>query len=339
MIDFGKVVERIREEAKEGRELEYKEGEVGITSLLSCPLKVDLRKKYPEISPEAVEIDDGYVWESQVKSVLRKLYGERFKEELELPCECLGVRIRGHLDCAVFGDGKVVGIELKSPRELFLREFPEGEEVFFFDREGVVINNPLYYTQARIQKYLLSKLYPDKEVEQYLFYKAPARKGKKVRKLYVVVPVEEDMSDEEFEEIVRRFKEDPSPRWKGECEYYCPYYRGGICEGREFFHEDGKLSEEIRELLKEYRTLQSQLRGVEMHLRKLVKGSFTVGGKELGWVEREVLELDVEKILKALPPEKAGEYLQVRWHRKRELVEKLGEGIVKERRRERVWKI
>jgi len=76
-----------------------------------------------------------------------------------------------------------------------------------------------------------------------------------------------------------------------------------------------------------------------MHLRKLVKGSFTVGGKELGWVEREVLELDVEKILKALPPEKAGEYLQVRWHRKRELVEKLGEGIVKERRRERVWKI
>ncbi len=336
MIDFEKVVRLIRERTKEGRELTYGEGEVGITSLLSCPLKVDFRKQYPDITAEAVEIDDGFVWEGQVKTALRELYGDVFRDELELPCECMGVKIRGHLDCALFFEDRVVGIELKSPRELFVKDLPE-DGTFLYDGEGIVRNNPHYYMQAKVQKYLLRKLYPDREVEQYLFYKAPARKGAKVRKLYVVVPVEGEMTDEEFEELVRRFKEDKRPRWKGECEHYCPYY-GVVCEGKEVEFKDTEVSEEVRKLLKEYRALQGELKNIELTLKKLVKGSFKVGERQLGWVEREVVELDLEKVIGKLG-EEAKDYLQVRWQKKEELVKRLGEEVVKERRTERVWRL
>ncbi len=336
MVDFEKVVSLIREKTKDGRELVYHEGEVGITSLLACPLKVDFRKEYPEITSEAVEIDDGFVWEGQVKSALREIYGDAFKEELELPYECLGVKIRGHLDCVLFFEDRVVGIELKSPRELFVRDLPEG--TFLYDEEGIVKNNPHYYTQAKIQKYLLSKLYPDKEVEQYLFYKAPARKGVKVKKLYVAVPVKEDLTDEEFEEMVRKFKEEKRPRWKGECEHYCPYYKAGVCEGKDTDYEDGYISEEAKNLLKEYRALQSELKNLEFTLKKLIRGSFKAGERRLGWVEREVVEIDVEKLLQKLG-DKAKDYLQVKWQKKAELLKEFGNELVKERKKERVWRL
>jgi len=45
---FVEVVERLRERASEGRELEYSEGAVGITSLLYCPKKWEFRQKFPE---------------------------------------------------------------------------------------------------------------------------------------------------------------------------------------------------------------------------------------------------------------------------------------------------
>ena len=336
MVDFEKVVSLIREKTKEGRELIYHEGEVGVTSLLACPIKHELRQRYPDITPEAVEIDDGYVWEQQVKEALKELYKDAFKEELELPYECMGVKIRGHLDCVLFFEDRVVGIELKSPRELYLREFPE-EGVFLYDEEGLVKNNPLYYLQAKVQKYLLSKIYPDKDIQQYLFYKAPARRGARVKKLYVVVPIKEDLTDEEFEELVRKFKEDRRPRWKGECEHYCPYY-GVVCEGKEVSFSDGEVSEEVKKLLKEYRALQGELKNIELTLKKLVKGSFKVGDRQLGWVEREVVEIDLEEVIKRLGKE-AKDYLQVKWNKKGELIEKLGEEVVKERRKERVWRI
>ena len=338
MLDFEKVVSLIREKTKEGRELIYKDGEVGITSLLSCPLKVDFRKKYPDITSEAVEIDDGYVWEGQVKFALQELYGDAFREELELPYECMGVKIRGHLDCGLIFEDRVVGIELKSPRELFVRDLPE-DTIFLYDDTNIVRNNPHYYTQAKVQKYLLSKLYPDKEVEQYLFYKAPARRGVKVRKLYVAVPIKEDMTDDEFKEIVWKFKEERVPRWKGECEYYCPYYKAGVCEGKDVRFQDTVISEEAKALLKEYRALQSELKNLEFTLKKLIKGSFRMGERELGWVEREVIDIDIRELLKKIEPEKVNDYLQVKWQKKKEIEEKYGDEVIKERRKERVWRL
>lgn len=98
---FETLVERIRQESKEGRVLTYTEGAIGITALLSCPVKYELAKEY-EIEPKAVEIDDGFVWERQVKKALKELYGESFQEEKDLIYEVDKTLIHGHLDCFMF---------------------------------------------------------------------------------------------------------------------------------------------------------------------------------------------------------------------------------------------
>lgn len=348
MIDFRKVVKRIREEVKDGRELFYGEGEVGITSLLSCPIKWELRKKYPDVEAVAVEIDDGFVWEQQAKSSLRKVVeesGGRFEEEKELACEVDGLRIRGHLDCFAEFEDEVWGIELKSPKALVLRKFPEEERlidgVLLIDEEGeYVINNPLYYRQAQIQRYILKKLYPEKRVRQFLFYKAPAKRGRWEKKLYVLVPVKEEISEEEIREVVRRFREEKSPRYANECESYCEFFRQGLCEGKEFrFEDSSSLEEEVRELLREYRELQSQLRTIESLLKKKLKGSVRIGGREVGWVVRKVVKVSEEKVAFLLPPERIPEFFMLRWNRKRELIEELGQEIVEGVEEERVWRI
>ena len=126
--------------------------------------------------------------------------------------------------------------------------------------------------------------------------------------------------------------------WKGECEYYCPYFKAGVCEGKEIAFEDGYIPEEARRLLKEYRALQSELKNLEFTLKKLIRGSFKSGERRLGWVEREVVEIDVEKLLQKLG-DKAKDYLQVKWQKKGELIQEHGEEIVKERKTERVWRL
>jgi len=346
-FDFGKVIKRIRDNVREGREVSYGEGEVGITSLLSCPIKAELKKKYPDVEPVAVEIDDGYVWEQQAKTALRSVVeesGGRFEEEKDLVDEVDGIKIRGHLDCFVEFENEVWGIELKSPKAIILKKFPEEEKltdgVFLLDNGEYVINNPHYYLQARIQKYLLKKHYPDKKVYQFIFYKAPVRRGRYEKKLYILVPVEDDITREEYREIVRKFKEDKSPRYPNECVSYCEYYRQGLCEGREFSYDDGDtsiLDGEVKELIREYRDLQSQMKTIESILKRKIKGSVKFGGKEIGWVTKEVVDLDVEKIISLLPPEELSEFFMVKWTKKDDIVRRLGEEVVKEIRTERRW--
>ena len=344
------VVRKIRGEVKEGRDLFYKEGEIGITSLLSCPLKVELRKKHPEVEAVAVEIDDGYLWEQQAKSALRSVVeeaGGRFEEEKDLVDEVEGLKIRGHLDCFAEFRNEVWGVELKSPKAIVLKKFPEDEKlisgVFLIDEEAeYVINNTLYYKQAQIQKHILKKLYPEKEVRQFLFYKAPVRRGRFEKKLYILVSVKEDISEEEYKELARRFKEDRSPRYPNECVSYCEFYRQGLCEGKEFECEDmgaSFLDKETKELLREYRELQSQMKTIENLLKKKLKGSVRFGGREIGWVSRKMIKLNEEKVAFLLPPERIPEFFQVKWSRKEDLIRELGEEVVEEVKEERVWRL
>ncbi len=342
-----KVVKQIREGVKEGRELSYGEGEIGITSLLSCPLKAKLRKEHPDISASAVEIDDGYLWEQQVKSALSEVFGGKFEDEKDLVDEVEGLKIRGHLDCFIELEDKVIGIELKSPKAVLLKKFPEDESlidgVFLIDEEGeYIVHNPLYYTQAKIQKHILKKMYPDKEVEQFLFYKAPVRRGRFEKKLYILAPVKEDITEEEYKELARKFKEDKSPRYPNECTSYCEFYRAGVCEGKEFSYEDkdsSGLDQETKELLREYRELQSQLKTLETLLRKKLKGSVKFGGREIGWVPKKTIKLKEDRVAFLLPPERIPEFFTVKWNRKEELIKEFGEEVVEEIKEERVWRL
>ncbi len=342
---WNELVEKIKAKTREGRELSYSDGAVGITALLDCPLKHELRQKHPDLQADAVEIDDGFVWEKQVKEALEEMFGKSFEEEKVLAMEIEGLKIEGHLDTFVEFEDRVVGIELKAPKWIPLTCVPEEEKMqgnLLIDRERKYTRvNDLYITQARIQRFLLERLYPGKKEEQFIFLKGMAECRGWRKKLYIVYPVEESISEEELKEMVRKFKEDKSPRFPTECESYCEYYRQGLCEGREFAFEDRSYEEqsvEVKNLLKQYRELQGELKTVEAELKKKLKGSILLGNRKIGWVEREVVEIDIDKLLKKIPPSKAEEYLQVKWQKKREIEERFP-SAVKEKKKERFWRL
>ena len=333
---FREVVAKIQEKTKEGRELSYTDGAIGITALLHCPIKWELSKKY-EITPEAVEIDDGFVWEKQVKEALRELYGEKFKEEYDLIVQLGGYKLHGHLDCLVELEDKVIGIELKAPKTLLLKSPVEENGVLFYD-DGRVIHNEVYLKQARIEKALLELLFPDKPVEMYLFYKSLCKSGLWNRKLYVVSEVKESMPIEEIEELLRKFHEDKSPRYPNECVSYCVFYKEGLCEGKAF--EGKEKEEEVKrflDLLKHYRALQSDLKTIESQMKKMIKGSIKIGGREIGWVRRRTVEIDTKKLIELLP--NAHEYLSVHWTKKEELLNVFGDEIVKRVKETTEWRL
>jgi len=342
---WNELVDKIKAKTREGRELSYSKGAVGITALLYCPLKHELRQKHPDFRADAVEIDDGFVWEKQVKEALEEMFGKSFEEEKVLEMEIEGLKIEGHLDTFVELEDKVVGIELKAPKWIPFTRVPSEEEMegnLLIDTERKYTKvNDLYITQARIQKFLLEKLYPEKKVEQFIFLKSMAQYKEWRKKLYIIYPVEESISEEELKEMVRKFKEDKSPRFPIECENYCEYYRQGLCSGKEFAFEDksyDEQSDEIKNLLKHYRELQGELKTIEAELKKKLKGSILLGNRKIGWVEREVVEIDIDKLLKKIPPSKAEEYLQVKWQKKRE-IEKRFPSVVREKKKERVWRL
>ncbi len=348
MIDWKEVINKIRQETKEGRELEYKEEEIGVTALLYCPLKHELRKKYPGVSSSAVEIDDGFVWEKQVKSVLQKLYNGHFIEEYELTYKHNGQKVRGHLDCVVKTPSAIVGIELKSPKMLLFREVPPKEElidgVFLIDEDNrYALHNKVYETQALIQKLILSLHFPDKEVKQYLFYKALCVKGSWSKKLYVLSPVKKSITENELKELLEKFATDKSPRFPGECEVYCEFFREGLCPGKPFSYEEStqyqELPKDVVNLLKEYRALESNMKAIEYQLKKQLKGSIQFGNKEIGWVPKKTLKLDEAKILTSLPTSELKNYFMLKWNKKEELVNKFGKNIVLEEKEERVWRL
>ena len=142
---------------------------------------------------------------------------------------------------------------------------------------------------------------------------------------------------------MRRFREEKGPRFPGECEVYCEYFRQGLCEGKPFAFErtvnHSELDEEVKELLKEYRVLEGQLKTVEAQLKKKLKGSVLIGGKEIGWVERKVVILDEERLFDLLPKEELPQHFYLNWRKRDRLIERFGKDIVKEERKERVWRL
>lgn len=327
-MNFKALVERIQAKSKEGRELNYTEGAIGITALLHCPLKWELSQKY-DIETSAVEIDDGFVWEKQVKESLRELYGEAFKEEFDLITEIGEYKLHGHLDCFVEDGNTVIGIELKAPKTLLFKEPYTDKETIFYD-DGRVVHNDIYLTQAKIEKLLLKKLFPEKEVKVYLFYKALCKSGTWSRKLYVVSEVRDEITEEELLRLVERFHTNKSPRYPNECTQYCEFYRQGLCEGKEFREEQEVADKELYDLIKHYRALESDLRMLSAQLKRKLKGSIVIGGKELGWIRRKTIEVDKDKLMELLNKEELKNYLVVDWRKKDELIERFGNHIVKE---------
>jgi len=230
---FKALVDEMRKIATEEREVSYSEGAVGITALLYCPKKFELKFEYPEIQAESAEVDDGLAFEYSVKQALKRLFGNNAIDEFVLHKRINGLTIEGHLDALINKGDELIGIEIKAPRLLKTKNGfrPNGERIIVDDGTKFQ-HSESYVLQARIQKRILQDMFPKKKVRTFLFYKTLIKHDKGHQKAFVVYEVKDPISAEELEKLVERFKNDKRPRYDWECtEKYCAYKKAGVCNG------------------------------------------------------------------------------------------------------------
>ena len=354
-IDFKKLISEVNRIGRElpavlhqlpvlpERELEYREGAYGVTELLSCPVKAEIRRELKEagveLPVESQEIEDGFLYENLVKLALASLYGEKFTPEkllsydLEVDGEVF--KIDGHLDCFLEFDDKVVGIELKHTNLNFDNELTDKPPQLIVlppnDRSRINLNYR-YYKQVQIQRHLLEKLYPHKKVETYLMVKTQLRTKYKLGKTTVVLPVTESVTEEELKNLCRLFRTEKKPRARWECKL-CAYREHGYCSGHEETVEAEELTEDrselVTSLLSRRKELLAELKMIEDQLKKLISGSVTWNGQQVGWIEKVSYTYDLPKLSKLLKAKglKAADYFQVKTAKIKELEELLGDEI------------
>ncbi|MGB9874330.1 MAG: hypothetical protein ACPLRS_05110, partial [Hydrogenobacter sp.] len=91
------------------------------------------------------------------------------------------------------------------------------------------------------------------------------------------------------------------------------------------------------ELLRHYRALESDLKTLENQMKKLIKGSIKIGGKEIGWVRKRSVEIDIEKLFRTTP--NAFDYVLVHWKRKEQLLQEYGEELIKDIKETIEWRL
>lgn len=325
------------------RELEYREGAYGITELLSCPIKAEIRRELKEsgveLEVESQEIEDGFLYENLVKLALASLYGSKFTPEkllsydLEVDGEVF--KIDGHLDCFIELEDRVIGIEVKNTTLTFDNKTTGKPSQLVIlppnDRSSININYR-YYLQAKIQRHLLEKLYPDKRVETYLLVKTQLRTKYRLGKTTIVLPVTESITEEELINLCRLFKTERKPRAPWECSL-CIYKEKGYCTGHKETATARELvedrSEQVEELLCRRKELLSELKQVEEQLKKLISGELLWNGQKVGWVKTVSYTYDLPKLSKLLKAKglKAADYFQVKTAKIKELEKLLGDEI------------
>jgi len=223
------AIQKMRRDLIEKRSLSYEEGSVGITSLIYCPKKVELKRKYPDLRSESNAIDDGYMFENTFEPYLEKVFDGRVEKDADIPFEIDGFKITGHPDFVIDAGDRIIILEFKAPIFFFVNEDLEiPDDGFVVDRNKKVNISESYILQTKIQKFITEKYYK-KPVEAYLFLKTILQDAtRRMQKVYVLRPVDEEITEEELKELVRKFKEDKSPRYHWEC-YYCIYAKEEKC--------------------------------------------------------------------------------------------------------------
>ena len=336
------------------RELQYREGAYGITELLSCPIKAEIRRELEkagiELEMECQEIEDGFLYENLVKLSLAKKFGEKFEAEKTLPLDIQVdgevFKIDGHLDCFVdYDEDVVVGIEVKHTNLNFDNELtgkpPQVIVLDPNDRRRINVNYR-YFLQTKIQRFILQNLYPDKNVETYLLVKTQLRTRYRLGKTTIILPVTESVTEEELKNLCRLFMTDKRPRAGWECKL-CVYREKGYCTGHDEVSEVEELTEDntelIYSLLERRKELLQELKSVEEQLKKLLSGK-TVrwNGQEVGWVKKVSYTYNLPLLAELIKKKglKAVDYFQVKSSKIKELEKLLGEEI--EKARERVEK-
>lgn len=269
MIDlssiFHLIISELNNSITSEREKSFEENEerdensVGISSLLSCPIKYKLRKQYEdvykELSSDSLEIHDGFLFERDIKSILKQLFGSKFQDEVDLIYEMKideknTVKIHTYLDCLIELDDFVIAIELKHPKVMVISDFKceekfrKSNEYIFIINDDEVIQNSKYITQAKIEKFILEKtLFKDKKVYQFLFYKTLLVGFSLTKKAYLIYEVKDSITEKELYKICDNFLNGKKPNSIFECSY-CPFALTNYCN----YFKNNKVFEVIEEI-------------------------------------------------------------------------------------------
>jgi len=317
---FLPIVQDIANNVRKGRELQYSEGAIGITSLLQCPLKTKLSKQFDvQLDVTSVDIDDGFLWEQQVKTALRERFPENFVEEFVLAYTVDDIKIEGHLDVLLSFDKFVIGLELKAPRYLLLRK-PITDKDIIGDNlvygNGLVYMTDTYITQSKIQHYLLKKTFPDKTVYTYIFAKTLLVYGSYMRKFYVVYDTSNEvLSDDEFKTIIESFRNGEGPTFAFEC-MMCRLFELGLCDGKPYDPIEQQLKDldkDTQALIREYIELEARKKLIEKELKKRLRGSVKINNRKvIGWVKKEQKRVDIDKLIEQVSKHELKRYIAVR---------------------------
>jgi len=357
---FLNLIRMLSENVKKERVVEYSQDSeneevIGITSLLACPLKTYYRKLYPQIQYTNLEIDEGYLFEQQVKSALKELYKDKFHDEYVVEYTHDGIKIEGHIDCLIEFDNEIISLELKVPRSVYLakpiKNLRDVDVIFDEDNDTVIINEK-YILQAQIQKFLLMKKHPDKTIHHYLFLKTLVVSASKQKKAYIVYPIKQHIDEETLKRLISAYKSDKRPRIDNEC-IYCPYFNT-VCDGsnetsdilKKILSSLNSDDKSLMNMIKRYYDIKDELKKLEWLIKsKLKDRTIRYGNKTIGNVEYEMIEIDTKKLIQKaiddgcldkLCDEKC---LTVNWRHKQNLIKRFGEEIIKEKRKEKRFKL
>lgn len=332
---------------------ERDENSVGISSLLSCPIKYKLKKQYKdvykELSSDSLEIHDGFLFERDIKSILKQLFGNKFKDEVDLIYEIKideknSVKIHTYLDCLIEFDDFVIAIELKHPKVMVISDFKYDEkfrksnEYIFIINDDEVIQNSKYITQAKIEKFILEKtLFKDKKVYQFLFYKTLLVGFSVTKKAYLIYEVKDSITERELYEICDNFLNGRKPNSIFECSYcpfaltnYCDYFRNNkifevieeietiyrYLNDNQNFHKD-LMEKDFWRLYGVYKNLEKSINIVKSLLLSKLRSKTLIklkDGRKIGWSEEvSYYEIkNVEDILKENMIEDLKDVIEVR---------------------------
>jgi len=337
--EFRKVAEEIAKIGREKRgELPYREGAIGITTLLYCPRKLGFRLKGIEVKTESPAIDRGFIIEDAVKEAVKRVFGEdKVIEEktlsLDIEVGNKKLKLDVHPDLTIEKEDEVVLVEIKAMNQLISRKLKPEPFVFINDSDKNYMIPENYIKQTAYQKYVAQKVYK-KPVKAFLFIMTTLKARTKTSASYVIVEVQREISDEEFSKTVLDFIRDleadrPAPRYPWEC-YFCPYRREGYCEGTELPKEEqnGVDLAELVSLLKEREETKAKLKSIEEEIKKIVD-TIRIGDETYGWVEEEKITFNLPKLSKVLKEKGLSilPYIQLNWRKRDELLEVLGDDV------------
>lgn len=331
---FLSIIKEINNYLKDFRENEFDfsnriENSVGITSLLSCPVKYRLKREYKdlykELEEESLEIYEGYLWEYQVKKALKNVFGDKFKEEIDLIYrdDLIDFTIHGYLDCMIDMDDYIISIELKSPKFLISKDFKISDEILdnmlIVDSDNKIFHNKKYIEQSKLEKFILQKMY-NKKVYHFIFYKTLLFINEnEIRKFFIVYELTEDIDEEYVRNLINKFLTSNKPISSSECNY-CIFAKNNLCEYYRNYNKNTDMDknnisiEEIIEKNKEldfseldfwdlyfkYKNLEKYLKIIYNFLITHTNKEFYYklkNGEEVGWKELKKYKINLEKLI------------------------------------------